>query len=70
LIELPEKTKITDFKWSNNSQKMLISCSNGYVYELKKPDVSSINNKESYLVENYPMRSWKIKMMEFQMKKN
>jgi len=70
LIELPEKAVITDLKWSNNSQKIICSCSNGYIYELNKPSMSDVQNKESYLVEDYPIRSWKIKMMEFQMKKN
>jgi len=29
-----------------------------------------VDTKDSYLIENYPMKAYKIKMMEFQMKKN
>jgi hypothetical protein len=56
---------VTDLKWDGTSSKILISCKNGYVYEMNKPNPLDVNNKETYLVENYPMKEWKIKMMEF-----
>ena len=57
-------------KWDNTSTKVLVCCANGYVYELEKPNPTTVDTKDTYLVEDYPMRAWKIKMMEFQMKKN
>ena len=57
-------------KWSADSNRVLVCCKNGYVYEIEKPNLASVNTKDSYLIENYPIRAFKIKMMEFQMKKN
>jgi len=70
LVQLPDASCVTDLKWDGTSSKILVSCANGWVYELPKPNPANINNRETFLVDDYPMRSWKIKMMEFQMKKN
>lgn len=70
MIKLPEKCTITDLKWDSQSTKILVSTDKGRVYEYKKPVANEINNKETYLVEDYPYRMWQMKMMEFQMKKN
>jgi len=48
----------------------LVSCSNGRVYQFEKPKEKDIDNHETFLVTNLPYKEWKIKMMEFQMKKN
>ena len=40
-------------------------CEDGSVYEMEKPYPSQVDNRESYLIDNYPMKKWKIKMMEF-----
>lgn len=70
LVQLPESPCVTDLKWDGTSSKILVSCASGWVYELPKPNPANIQNRETFLVEDYPMRSWKIRMMEFQMKKN
>jgi WD40 repeat protein len=70
LVKLPDEALVSDLKWDKNSQKVLVSSESGYVYELHKPVKGQVNNKETYLVEDYPYRSWRIKMMEFQKKKN
>jgi len=70
LIQLPDSTEINDLKWSADSNKVLVCCKNGYVYEIEKPNLANVNTKDSYLIADYPMRAYKIKMMEFQMKKN
>lgn len=48
----------------------MVACSNGWVYEFDRPKPQDIDNHETYLVTDLPYRQWKIKMMEFQMKKN
>jgi len=70
MVQIPDKVSVTDLKWDNTSTKVLISADNGRVYEIARPNPASINNKETYLQEDYPIRSWQMKMMEFQMKKN
>jgi len=70
LIELPEDAVINDLTWDANSQNVLIGCKNGHVYELRRPNPREIDNTETYLLDQVPLRDWKIKMMEFQMKKN
>ena len=70
LVNLPDDSQVNDLKWDNNSQKIIVCCESGYVYELNKPVKGQINNKETYQVDDYPMRVWKMKMMEFQKKKN
>ena len=72
MMKLPEGSLINDLKWDQNSSKIIIACETGFVYELNKPNKDRINNTESFEVElaNHPHRVWKMKMMEFQMKKN
>jgi hypothetical protein len=61
---------ITDLKWDNTSSKILVTTQQGFVYEINKPNPLDVDNKESYEMMNYPMKEWRITMMEFQMKKN
>jgi WD40 repeat protein len=72
LIQIPSSspTKITDLRWDANSTKILVSCTNGKVYQFERPNPKDIDNHETYLMTSFPYREWKIKMMEFQMKKN
>jgi cilia- and flagella-associated protein 44 len=63
------ESEINDCTWDINGKKFLIACKNGIVYEIDKPDQKKVDVKESFLVE-LKSRSWQIKMMEFQMKKN
>jgi len=70
MLRLPEGPCVTDLKWDSTSSNILVSATDGYVYEIPKPQPAQISNKETFLIEDYPMRKWKIRMMEFQMKKN
>lgn len=71
LIKLPdETTHINDLRWDSGSSNVLIGCHNGRVYEIRRPNLNEVDNTETFLVDNIPIREWKIKMMEFQMKKN
>jgi len=72
MLRLPEGHSINDLKWDANSSKVIIACESGHVYELNKPIKDKINNTESFEVPlgRYPHRVWRMKMMEFQMKKN
>ena len=65
LIKLPEGAIVNDFKWHSDSQKILLACKNGYVYEIEKPAPDHVDNKETFLLEDWPIKAWKIKMMEF-----
>jgi len=65
MLVLEDNPRITDLKWDGTSSNILVSADNGYVYEIPKPTAANIDNKETFLVEDYPMRKWKIKMMEF-----
>lgn len=65
LLEIKDCIKINDLKWDTTSQRIIIATESGYVYEIDKPDPSKLNTNDSYLIEDYPMRSWKMKMMEF-----
>lgn len=40
------------------------------MYEIERPDPSKTKILDTYLIPDYPMRRWQMKMMEFQMKKN
>ena len=72
MIRLPEKSQINDLKWDQNSAKIIVACQSGFVYEINKPNKDRINNTETYEVQlsDTTHRVWKMKMMEFQMKKN
>jgi hypothetical protein len=77
LVRLPQKggvggdadkigpQRITDLKWDNTSSKIIVTTQQGYVYEINKPNPLDVDNKESYEMENYPMKEWRITMMEF-----
>ena len=52
-------------KWDAQSQKILICTAAGYVYEIEKPNPANIDVHETYLVDDYPMKKFKIRMMEF-----
>ena len=62
-----EPTSVT---WDSGSNNLLVGCSNGHVYEIKRPKDNEIENSETFLVDNIPIKDWKIKKMDFQMKKN
>ena len=70
LLHLENCGRINDLKWDTSSKHILVACESGYVYEIERPDPAKLDTSDSYLIENYPMRTWKMKMMEFQMKKN
>ena len=70
LLNLTGSKRINDLKWDSSSQRILVACESGYLYEIERPDPAKLDTSDSYLIENYPMRTWKMKMMEFQMKKN
>lgn len=72
MLRLPEKNDINDMKWDQNSTKIIVACNSGYVYEINKPNRDKINNTESFEIQlsEVQHRVWKMKMMEFQMKKN
>jgi WD40 repeat protein len=70
MVQLPDKTQVNDVIWDKASEKLLLACDNGILYEYKRPRASEVDNSVSYLVDNLVFRTWKIKMMEFQMKKN
>jgi WD40 repeat protein len=70
LLKLETCGRINDLKWDSHSTHILVATESGYVHEIERPDAAKLDTKDSYLIEDYPMRTWKIKMMEFQMKKN
>ena len=48
-VKLPEENcVVTDFKWNLDDQSILISCKSGYVYQIRRPDLGEINNKDTY----------------------
>lgn len=66
LIKLPdETTTINDLRWDSGSANVLICCQNGRVYEIRRPTPSEVDNTETFLVDNIPIKEWRIKMMEF-----
>lgn len=70
MIKLSEDSKINDLRWDSGSNHVIVGCQNGKVFEIKRPKDSEIDNSETFLVDNIPIKEWQIKMMEFQMKKN
>jgi hypothetical protein len=64
-VKLPEKTGITDFKWNPDDNSVIFGCDTGFVYQVRRPKSSEINNKDSYLWEEAEITTWRIKMMEF-----
>jgi WD40 repeat protein len=70
LLILKSCIRINDIKWDTTSSRIIVACENGYVYEIERPDPANLDTSDSYHIADYPMRTWKMKMMEFQMKKN
>jgi hypothetical protein len=67
MVKIPSETptQINDIRWDSDSSNLLVGCSNGYVYEISRPRAQDIDNTETFLTDYVPIRSWKIKMMEF-----
>ena len=57
-------------RWNIDSSSLLVGCSNGVVYDVWRPRAEDIDNTETFLTDAVTIKQWKIKMMEFQMKKN
>ena len=70
MLKLSDCKRINDLRWNAESTKILVATESGHVYEIERPDPAKVDTHDSYLIENYPMRRWQMKMMEFQMKKN
>lgn len=56
---------MNDMRWDSKSENLLLGCQDGHVYEIRRPKTSEIDNSETFLTDSIPIRSWKIKMMEF-----
>lgn len=67
LVQIPSQTptQITDLRWNSASTHILVSCTNGRVYQFERPKPKDIDNHASYLYTELPVREWRIKMMEF-----
>jgi hypothetical protein len=72
MVQIPAEGPITvnDMRWDSDSSNLLVGCSNGFIYEVSRPRAQDIENTETFLTDVVPIRQWRIKMMEFQMKKN
>jgi WD40 repeat protein len=66
-IQLPNNSGVVDFNWMPDDQSVIFGCMTGYVYEVFRPNPSEIFNGDSYLLENPKIKTWRIKIMEFQM---
>jgi len=69
-VKLAEDAGITDFKWNPGDESVIFGASNGFVHQIRRPKHDEIDNKDSYLWEKADIKTWRIKMMEFQMQKN
>jgi len=65
LLHLSDCGRINDLKWDSHSTHILVATESGFVHEIERPDSAKLDTSDSYLIEDYPMRTWKIKMMEF-----
>lgn len=63
---LPD-TGVNDMKWNADDNSIIIGCKNGMVYQINRPKPDEIDSSDSYLWENIKMKSWTIKIMDFQM---
>lgn len=61
-------SKINSIEWHVTSEKVLIALQSGSVVEVNRPDKDSIDTGHSFEI-SLPQREWKLKMMEFQIKK-
>jgi hypothetical protein len=39
---------VNDFKWNDADTYVLIGCTNGYVYQVNRPNPEKIDNSDSY----------------------
>ena len=69
-LKLPDNAIINDFKWCPDDKHLLFACKNGNVYKLRRPETKEIDNSDSYLWENPEIKTWTIRLMDFQMQKN
>ena len=49
--EEDQPTQINDLRWDSTSQKILVGCQNGRVYEYARPRGQNIDNAETFLVD-------------------
>lgn len=63
------KQKVNDLRWNADNKRVLVGCETGNVVEVTRAERGTLDTKASYLVE-LPLRTWTIKIMEMQMKKN
>jgi len=64
-VKLPNSAGVNDFKWSPSEESLYFGCNTGFVYEIKRPIASQIDNADSFLWETPDMKTWRIKIMEF-----
>lgn len=69
-LKLPDDARINDFKWNPDGESVIFGCANGFVYQIRRPKAGEIDNSDSYYWEDPPIKTWRIKIMEFQMQKN
>lgn len=63
-------SRINDATWNADGNSIVFSCANGFLYEVRRPKASEIDNSDSYAWEKADVKEWCIKIMEFQMSKN
>lgn len=63
-------TRINDATWNADSGSIVFACDNGFLYEVRRPKATEIDNSDSYAWEKADVKEWCIKIMEFQMAKN
>ena len=69
-LKLPGDAGINDMKWQSGDTHILVGCTNGYVYQIRRPKENEFDPSDSFLWENADIKEWHIKIMEFQMVKN
>jgi WD40 repeat protein len=69
-FKLPDNAGIKNFSWNNGDKSLIFGCDNGYVYEIPRPEASEIDSSDTFFWDKCVYKTWKIKIMEFQMEKN
>ena len=69
-VKLPDDAHCTCFEWNPDDKSVMFGCRNGRVYQIRRPTRDEIDNSDSYYWNDAPIRTWTIKIMESQMKKN
>lgn len=64
-LKLPDDARINDFKWNPDDESVIFGCANGFVHQIRKPKPSEIDNSDSYYWQDPPLKTWRIKIMEF-----